>query len=154
MTNFEKFQKECEQTEQFAYLIYFKDGKFECRKNDSDYLLAVNEDDILYFQGTYQMFDFDDGMFEFIDAGTEQDPSLYEGYGWDFMQLSEFFSYDIAYKLSKKGIPKKQLNKVCDKLYDFYLNDEEFMLHKDDYSSFIKYEVNYLLDVKKELQLL
>jgi hypothetical protein len=153
MTNFEKFQKECESAEQFAYLIYFEDGKFECRKNDLEFLISVNEEGILYFQGTYQMLDFDDGMFEFIDAGTEQDPSLYEGYGWDFMQLEEFFWYDIVYELSKKGLPKKQLNKVCDKLYDFYLTDEEFKTHLERYQDFLEFGEVCLLKVKKELKL-
>ena len=48
MTNFEFFKDKCQNTEVFAYHVYYKDGRFESKRNEQ--LNNISEEDILYLE--------------------------------------------------------------------------------------------------------
>jgi hypothetical protein len=87
MTNFEIFCMDCKNALSFACQIFLKNNKLELIKNDLDALNKIDESQIVYFKGAFQL---EEGVYLYPDAhvlysfvGAETDARVDRMWGGD-----------------------------------------------------------------------
>lgn len=128
MTNFEFFKDKCQNTEVFAYHIYYKDGRFESKRNEQ--LNNISEEDILYFEGFYEV----NGYLQSVNTC-----SRIRGYGVAARELDSnfrMFGVNMLFYLNKLGVGDEEIDSITSILYREY-SEEEASLGKTAYEEFL-----------------
>lgn len=138
MTNFEFFREQCKTTNNFSCHICYEDDEFETIENDLTWLLQVNEDLVLYFEGAYQVdyghrIKSESSTFKVINSLSLYQPEFGIIFS-DFISNFSFFGFDVLYFLLEGNTTNyKSIESLVYRLHDEYEQQERLA---DDYDEF------------------